>query len=133
MSAKIRHQLQIESDINQALEQDQFALYAQPQLSPVRVLDGLEILIRWNHPERGLLGPGEFIPHAENSRQIVKIERWVLRKTLEKKVLSTSGVGYWSFRSCSPICSFGRSASTSVSGEHSLMFSRHRRVSVWYS
>ncbi|MDO6824226.1 bifunctional diguanylate cyclase/phosphodiesterase [Marinobacter sp. 1_MG-2023] len=84
MSEKIRHQLQIESDINQALEQDQFVLYAQPQLSPERVLSGLEILIRWNHPERGLLGPGEFIPHAENSRQIVKIERWVLCKTLEK-------------------------------------------------
>lgn len=84
MSTKIRHQLQIESDINQALEQDQFVLYAQPQLSPDRVLSGLEILIRWNHPERGLLGPSEFIPHAESSRQIVKIERWVLRKTLEK-------------------------------------------------
>lgn len=84
MSAKIRHQLMVESDINQALEQDQFALYAQPQLSSDRILTGLEILIRWNHPERGLLGPGEFIPHAENSRQIVKIERWVLSHALEK-------------------------------------------------
>ncbi|WP_417512592.1 EAL domain-containing protein [Marinobacter sp.] len=84
MSDKIRQQLQIESELNKALEQDQLVLYAQPQLSPDRVLCGLEILIRWNHPERGLLGPGEFIPHAERSRQIVKIERWVLRKTLEK-------------------------------------------------
>jgi len=84
MSKKIRHQLQIESELNQALEQDQLVLYAQPQLSPDRVMCGLEILIRWNHPERGLLGPGEFIPHSESSRQIVKIERWVLHKTLEK-------------------------------------------------
>ncbi|KKN43079.1 hypothetical protein LCGC14_0706880 [marine sediment metagenome] len=84
MSEKIRHQLQIESELNQAIEQDQLVLYAQPQLSPDRILYGLEILIRWHHPERGLLGPDEFIPHAENSRQIVKIERWVLRKTLEK-------------------------------------------------
>ncbi|MBQ0833476.1 EAL domain-containing protein [Marinobacter sp.] len=84
MSDQIRHQLKIESELNRALEEDQLVLYAQPQLSPDRVLSGLEILIRWNHPERGLVGPGEFIPLAENSRQIVKIERWVLSKTLEK-------------------------------------------------
>lgn len=84
MSDQIRHQLKVESELNRALEEDQLVLYAQPQFSPDRVLNGLEILIRWDHPERGLLGPGEFIPLAENSRQIVKIERWVLRKTLEK-------------------------------------------------
>ena len=84
MSDQIRHQLKIESELNRVLEQDQLVLFAQPQFSPDRVLCALEILIRWDHPERGLLGPGEFIPHAENSRQIVKIERWVLRKTLEK-------------------------------------------------
>lgn len=39
---------------------------------------------RWPHPKRGLLSPDEFIPQAERSRQIVKIDRWVLSKTLEK-------------------------------------------------
>lgn len=84
MSDQIRRQLKIESELNQALEQDQLVLYAQPQFLPDGVLSALEILIRWDHPERGLLSPDEFIPYAENSRHIVKIDRWVLRKTLEK-------------------------------------------------
>lgn len=84
MSEKIRHQLQIESELNRALEKNELVLFAQPQLSPEGILSGLEILIRWQHPKRGLLSPDEFIPHAERSRQIVKIDRWVLGKTLEK-------------------------------------------------
>ncbi|MBK1887125.1 EAL domain-containing protein [Marinobacter sp. DY40_1A1] len=86
MSDQIRHQLQIESELKLALERDELVLYAQPQLSPERVLYGLEILVRWDHPERGLLGPGEFIPLAENTRQIVKVERWILRKSMERMV-----------------------------------------------
>lgn len=84
MSKTIRHQLQIESELNRALEQDELVLFAQPQLSPDGTLSGLEVLIRWPHPKRGLLSPDEFIPQAERSRQIVKIDRWVLSKTLEK-------------------------------------------------
>ncbi|WP_372966177.1 EAL domain-containing protein [Marinobacter sp.] len=84
MIDKIRYQLQVEAELNRAVEKDELVLYAQPQLFPNRQLWGIEILIRWNHPERGLLGPEQFIPHAENSRQIIKIERWVLYKTLKK-------------------------------------------------
>lgn len=84
MSQQIRHHLKIERELNHAIEQDQLVLFAQPQLRPDKVPFGLEILVRWDHPERGLLGPGEFIPLAENTRQIVKVERWILRKSMEK-------------------------------------------------
>jgi EAL domain-containing protein (putative c-di-GMP-specific phosphodiesterase class I) len=63
----------------QALENDQFELHYQPI---VRLgsgqLAGLEALVRWRHPRRGLLAAGEFIPHAEQSGLILPIGRWVL-------------------------------------------------------
>lgn len=82
MSEQIRRQLVVESELEQAIARDEIVLYGQSQFFPDRTLSGVEILVRWEHPSRGLLGPGEFIPFAERTRQIVTLERHIIRKTL---------------------------------------------------
>lgn len=71
--------LELDKDIAKALANDEFVLFFQPQLD---LNDGsihsVEALIRWQHPERGLLAPGEFIPLAEESGRITDIGRWVV-------------------------------------------------------
>ena len=72
-------QLSIEHDLRKALEGEQFELYYQPQIE-VRTgrIVGIEALIRWNHPELGMLGPGQFIGVAEEAGLIMAIWEWVL-------------------------------------------------------
>jgi EAL domain-containing protein (putative c-di-GMP-specific phosphodiesterase class I) len=68
-----------------ALDRNQFELYYQPQisLSRQRVI-GVEALLRWNHPEKGVIGPGSFIPIAEEVGMIGDISRWVLETACEQ-------------------------------------------------
>ncbi|AYG63077.1 putative bifunctional diguanylate cyclase/phosphodiesterase [Rhizobium jaguaris] len=79
LEAERRHQLTIE--LREALQNDEFELYYQPI---VRLdndkLSGFEALIRWRHPERGLIAPLEFISVAEETGMIVQIGEWVLRE-----------------------------------------------------
>jgi len=76
-------ELVLESQLALALERGEFVLHYQPQ---VRARDGalvgVEALIRWQHPERGLLAPDEFIPVAEQRRLMVGIGRWTLREAV---------------------------------------------------
>jgi diguanylate cyclase (GGDEF)-like protein/PAS domain S-box-containing protein len=80
MDARARARLKLESDLRAAVEEDQFVVHYQPvvELRSGRVA-GFEALVRWHHPARGLISPGEFIPIAEETGLIVAICASVLR------------------------------------------------------
>jgi diguanylate cyclase (GGDEF)-like protein/PAS domain S-box-containing protein len=81
MQEQLRERLRLEEDINGALERGEFFLEYQPVVDLAkREILGVEALVRWNHPEQGIVMPGAFIPTAEESGQIVELGRWVLNE-----------------------------------------------------
>lgn len=71
---------QLENDLRRAIDRNEFVLHYQPLFNRKKEIIGTEALIRWLHPERGLISPGEFIPLAEESGLILEINEWVLRQ-----------------------------------------------------
>ena len=81
LRARIMERLDLENGLRRALRGDELRVYYQPQMSASegRIV-GVEALLRWQHPERGLLEPAHFVPLAEETGMIVEIGRWVLRE-----------------------------------------------------
>ena len=82
MRERVVTRFEVENGLRKAIEEQQLVVYYQPIVSPSdNNILGFEALVRWNHPQRGLIPPGEFIPVAEESEIIVLLGRWVLRES----------------------------------------------------
>lgn len=95
MHSGVLDRMRIEDDLRVALERDEFVLHYQPIVDLASgVIEGVEALIRWQHPERGLVPPGDFIPTAEATGLIILIGEWALRRACrEVQQLSEDGAG----------------------------------------
>ncbi len=87
MNARSLERLTLENDLRQGIERHEFRLYYQPQLDLAsgRIV-GVEALLRWQHPSRGMVSPDAFIAVAEEARLIVPIGEWTLRRACKQTV-----------------------------------------------
>lgn len=95
MQARSTRNLQLVNALRHALELEQLEVYYQPQISILdKQIIGAEALLRWRHPELGMVSPAEFIPVAEYSGLILAIGEWVLRRAVQQaKIWHQRGFG----------------------------------------
>ena len=98
MNIKALERLSMELALRKAIEQNEFVVHYQPQVDIKNgLIIGVEALVRWQHPERGLVPPMEFIPLAEDTGQIISIGEWVLRTACAQNK-AWQDVGYYPIR-----------------------------------
>ncbi len=84
MYQRVAQRVMLETEVRQALAKNQFSLSLQPQVyAQSKKLVGFEALLRWHHPERGMVSPDDFIPILENSEYMVELGYWVIRRCFE--------------------------------------------------
>ncbi len=85
LQARAAGRLSIESDLRRAMERNQLQLHYQPRIAiATQAPTGVEALLRWQHPQRGWISPGEFIPIAEELGLIIDIGAWVMREAMRQ-------------------------------------------------
>lgn len=87
LTAHAQHRVETASELRRALAKDELRVFFQPvhDLFTAKMV-GVEALVRWQHPERGLVPPGEFIPIAERTGLIAEVDAWVLREACRQMV-----------------------------------------------
>ncbi|GLX78967.1 hypothetical protein tinsulaeT_23070 [Thalassotalea insulae] len=84
MYQRVAHRVMMETEVRQALAKGQFSLSLQPQvMAKSKKIYGFEALLRWRHPEKGMISPDDFIPILENSEHMVELGYWVIRRCFE--------------------------------------------------
>lgn len=86
MQSEVTSKVHLESDLRLSLIKNQLSLHYQPQVNDAGVIIGAEALLRWHHPDRGMVSPAMFIPIAEETRMILPIGHWVLENACAKLV-----------------------------------------------
>jgi EAL domain-containing protein (putative c-di-GMP-specific phosphodiesterase class I) len=79
LESAVQERAALEADLKRAVDEEQFQLHYQAQMTDDGQLTGAEVLLRWQHPQRGTVSPGEFIPLAEETGLITTLGHWVLK------------------------------------------------------
>ena len=91
METSLRERTLLEEEIRFGIQEEQFELYYQPQVNSDGRVYGVEALVRWNHPARGVVSPAEFIPIAEETGLILPLGTWILKR-------ACSQIAQWSMQ-----------------------------------